>query len=462
MPYILKKYYPLRNIIFLIGEGTLIFIVFNSVNLFFVGRELYTDQIALYGARALVVTLTFQLCLYYFDLYDLSVIPSFSDTATRIIQAFGFGCIALAFIYYFFPIIIISTNIFWTAYLVICLSIALWRYCYTRILNRRMFAQPVLVLGNGVLAQNISAEIENKKDAGYKIAAMIGEGHGSEPDFSKNIPLYQNDTRIIDIIRTHNIEKVVVALDDKRGKMPIQDLMVCKLQGVPIITGIKFYEELTGKILVEKVNPSWIIFSDGFKQNRLSRMGKRVLDLLLSLTGLVVSLPLTLASALIIKLESPGPIFYSQERVGTRGKTFKVHKFRSMRSDAEKDGPVWASQNDARVTRFGAVIRKYRIDEIPQIFNVLKGDMSFVGPRPERPVFVEQLERNIPYYALRHYVKPGITGWAQVFYPYGASEEDALRKLEYDLYYIKNLSLTMDLWIIFQTVKTVLFKKGSR
>jgi len=462
MPYILKKYYPLRNIIFLIGEGALIFIVFNSVNLFFVGRELYTDQIALYGARALVVTLTFQLCLYYFDLYDLSVIPSFSDTATRIIQAFGFGCIALAFIYYFFPIIIISTNIFWTAYLVICLSIALWRYCYTRILNRRMFAQPVLVLGNGVLAQNISAEIENKKDAGYKIAAMIGEGHGSEPDFSKNIPLYQNDTRIIDIIRTHNIEKVVVALDDKRGKMPIQDLMVCKLQGVPIITGIKFYEELTGKILVEKVNPSWIIFSDGFKQNRLSRMGKRILDLLLSLTGLVVSLPLTLVSALIIKLESPGPIFYSQERVGTRGKTFKVHKFRSMRSDAEKDGPVWASQNDARVTKFGAVIRKYRIDEIPQIFNVLKGDMSFVGPRPERPVFVEQLERNIPYYALRHYVKPGITGWAQVFYPYGASEEDALRKLEYDLYYIKNLSLTMDLWIIFQTVKTVLFKKGAR
>ncbi len=462
MPYILKKYYPLRNVIFLIGEGGLIFIVINSVYFFFIGQELYTDQIALYGARALVVTLTFQICLYYFDLYDLSVIPSFSDTATRIIQAFGFGCIALAFFYYFFPIITISTNIFWTGYLVICLSIAIWRYCYTRILNRRMFAQPVLVVGNGLLAQSISTEIVNKKDSGYKIAAMFDPDNKQDPDHLKNIPLYQASKKILDIVRAHNIEKIVIALDDQRGKMPIQDLMLCKLQGIPIITGIKFFEELTGKILVEKVNPSWIIFSEGFKQNRLSKMGKRVLDLLLALVGLIVSLPLTLISALIIKLESPGPIFYSQKRIGVRGKIFKVHKFRSMRSDAEKDGPVWAAQNDSRVTKYGAIMRKYRIDEIPQIFNVLKGNMSFVGPRPERPVFAEQLEENIPYYALRHYVKPGITGWAQVFYPYGASQEDALRKLEYDLYYIKNMSLTMDLWIIFQTVKTVLFKKGAR
>jgi len=189
---------------------------------------------------------------------------------------------------------------------------------------------------------------------------------------------------------------------------------------------------------------------------------KGVIDIFLALFGLLATLPITIASGIIIRLESPGPIFYFQERVGLHGKPFKLIKFRSMQSDAEKNGPVWAMKNDTRVTRFGLFIRKTRIDELPQMINVLKGDMSFVGPRPERPVFVDQLTQKIPYYSLRHNVKPGISGWAQVCYPYGASEEDALRKLEYDLYYIKYMSLQMDLWVIFQTVKTVLFQKGSR
>lgn len=258
------------------------------------------------------------------------------------------------------------------------------------------------------------------------------------------------------------IDHIIVALDDRRGNMPIAELLECKLQSRMIEDSVSFYEAITGKILVEKVNPAWLIFSDGFACGRMTYLIKRVLDLSLAVFILMASLPVSLLTALLIKLESPGPIFYRQERVGERGKVFSIVKFRSMRQDAERDGAVWASQNDCRVTRIGKFIRKVRIDEIPQIWNVLRGQMSFVGPRPERPVFVEQLVQKLPYYSLRHSAKPGITGWAQICYPYGASEEDALRKLEYDLYYIKNQSIFMDLLIIFRTVKTVLFQKGAR
>ncbi len=244
--------------------------------------------------------------------------------------------------------------------------------------------------------------------------------------------------------------------------MPIRNLLQCKLEGIEIDEGITFYEAITGKILVEKVNPAWLIFSEGFKTGRIRYIVKRSMDIAFSVFGLIFSLPVTLPTALLIKLESPGPVFYSQEHVGEKGQSFNVLKFRSMRQDAEKNGAVWAQKNDPRVTRVGAIIRKTRIDEIPQMWNVLKGEMSFVGPRPERPVFVDQLTKVIPYYSLRHSVKPGLTGWAQVCYPYGASEEDALRKLEYDLYYIKNSSVFIDILIVFRTVKIILFQKGAR
>ncbi len=253
-----------------------------------------------------------------------------------------------------------------------------------------------------------------------------------------------------------------MALDDRRGNMPVKELIQCKLDGLQITNGIGFYEDLTGKILVEQVNPDWIIYSSGFSIGRVGTAMKRGTDILLSMLGLLLASPIMLVTAMAVKFESPGPVFYLQERVGLRGRVFKVIKFRSMRQDAEKDGAVWAMKNDTRVTRVGGFIRKVRIDELPQLWNVLRGDMSFVGPRPERPMFVEELEKKIPYYSLRHNVMPGVTGWAQVCYPYGASVEDALRKLEYDLYYLKNVSFAMDLWIVFHTVKTVLFQKGAR
>ncbi len=460
MPYILKKYYPGRNIAFFIGEGFLIFLALVVVHVLFADTPRSLPALAAMTLRSITVTTIFQLCLYYFDLYDLSVIPSFSDAATRITQAFGFGCIALAFVYYFFPSVGIASQIFWLGYLTICLVVALWRFCYSLVLDRKMFTQPVLIVGTGEMAREIADEITNRKDSGYKIAAFVGDDLQQETFYG--VKVYQEGSDLIEICNETLAERIVLALADQRGRMPVKALLDCKLEGIPIDPGIGFYESLTGKILVEKINPSWLIFSDGFKKGKSVSVGKRLIDILVSLIGLTMALPIVILSAIIIKCESRGPIFYLQERIGEKNKPYRVIKFRSMTSDAEKNGPVWATQNDCRTTRYGALMRKLRIDEIPQMWNVLKGDMSFVGPRPERPMFVNKLEKIIPYYSLRHTVKPGITGWAQIFYPYGASEEDALRKLEYDLYYIKNLSSTMDMWIIFQTIKTVLFQKGSR
>ena len=317
-----------------------------------------------------------------------------------------------------------------------------------------------MLLGAGKLAGSIANEIMGRLDSGYRIAAFVGK---DKPRFPiGDIQLYNNGDKLRSICRRHDADIIVVALDDRRGKMPVHELIDCKLDGLRVLDGISFFEKLTGNIMVEQVNPDWIIFASGFSIGRLMNALKRTGDILLASLGLVMSSPIMLFSALIIKLESPGPVFYCQNRVGLYGKPFKLIKFRSMRKDAEKHGAVWAKENDNRVTRFGGFARKVRIDELPQLWNVLKGEMSFVGPRPERPVFVEMLAEKIPYYSLRHNIKPGVTGWAQICYPYGASEEDALRKLEYDLYYLKNISLSMDFWIVFQTIKTVLFRKGAR
>jgi len=461
MPYIFNKYYPSRNIFFVIGEGILIFICIISV-LLFIGRispEIANIPIIL--LKAILVTFIFQLCLYYFDMYDFRSIGSFSENATRISQAFGFGCILLAGAYYFFPSTTISFQAFLISYALICICLGLWRFYYSHILAKRMFTRPVLIIGTGNIAQAITLQIMSRIDSGYNISAFVGP---LSPNFSFPEDIYYtNDPlKIPDITRDKKIEKIVVALDDRRGKTPITELLNCKLKGVKIISGIEFYEELTGKILVSNVNPDWLIYSDGFQKGKISLLSKRLLDFSVSLSGLLLTLPIVAISALIIKLESPGPVLYSQERMREGEKTFWIYKFRSMCCDAESSGPVWAEENDCRVTRFGSFIRKTRIDEIPQLWNIFKGEMSFVGPRPERPHLVEQLRKKLPYYSLRHNVKPGLTGWAQISYPYGASEEDALHKLEYDLYYIKNLCFSLDIMIAFQTIKIILFQRGSR
>jgi sugar transferase, PEP-CTERM system associated/exopolysaccharide biosynthesis polyprenyl glycosylphosphotransferase len=460
MPTLFNKYYPVRKLFFFLGEGFLISASVLGILVALSGRQAFLINPLEYVFQTAAVTLVFQLSLYFFDLYDLRQPGTTTGTFIRMMQAFGAGCIMLSILYLIFPFIIISTSIFWACYLIICVSLLAWRSLYYLVLEKKWFTKDIILVGTGETAAWIVTEINLNQESGFTIRAVIGPTPAAF-DHS-GIPIMQNLADFDDEQRVADIERIVVALDDRRGSMPISDLLRFKVQGKIIEDGITFYEAITGKILAEKVNPAWLIFSEGFAYSRISYLIKRFLDFFLAAFGLTVSLPVSLVTALLIKLESPGPVLYRQERVGERGKVFSIIKFRSMRQDAEKNGAVWASQNDSRVTRIGSFIRKVRIDEIPQMWNVIRGEMSFVGPRPERPVFVEQLTQKLPYYSLRHSVKPGITGWAQVCYPYGASEEDALRKLEYDLYYIKHQSIFIDLLVISRTVKTVLFRKGSR
>lgn len=276
-------------------------------------------------------------------------------------------------------------------------------------------------------------------------------------------PLIVGDyTQISSVCQKKDVDRIIVALDERRGKFPLDQLLLCRLKGIRVDDGVSFSEYLAGKLSIENLHPSSLIFSDGFRSSAIFKKLKRGMDILASTIGLILLFPINLVVTIAIKFDSKGPIFYQQERIGEDGKIFRLLKFRSMRKDSEENGPVWAKVDDQRVTRVGRLIRKWRLDEVPQMINVLTGEMSFVGPRPERPVFVQQLRKEIPYYSLRNVIKPGITGWAQISYPYGASKEDALEKLKYDLYYIKHMSLVFDLMIIFETAKIVFLGKGAR
>ena len=460
MPTISNKYYPVRKILFFLGEGFLIFASVVVGLILISSWKIFVIDPSEYVIRAISVTMSLQLSLYFLDLYDLRQPGSTAETFIRMLQSFGIGSILLGCLYFLFPSIMISTKVLWGCYLFICLTLLAWRSLYYLILEKKLFVRDVILVGTGETAGEIIREIRNNQETGFNIKALIGS---TAPLFDHvDIPVIACLADLANDSKLNRVDRIVVALDDRRGNMPIADLLSNKLRGRIIEDSISFYEAITGKILVEKVNPAWLIFSDGFNYGRMTYLVKRVLDLTLAIIGIILTLPVTLITVLLIKLESPGPVFYKQQRVGERGENFSVIKFRSMRQDAEKNGAVWASQNDTRVTRIGNFIRKVRIDEIPQMWNVIRGQMSFVGPRPERPIFVEQLVQKLPYYSLRHAARPGITGWAQICYPYGASVEDALRKLEYDLYYIKHQSFFLDLLIIFRTVKTVLFRKGSR
>jgi sugar transferase (PEP-CTERM system associated) len=318
------------------------------------------------------------------------------------------------------------------------------------------------VYGSGVQAQSIAALRRRVDQRGFRIVGFV-----QVPDEAVEVAperLVAPGGSLRQLARELEADEIVMAMDDRRRNFPLGELLECRLDGIEITELVTFLERETGKVHIDVLNPSWLIFGAGFRRDVLRRYSERTFDVVASTLLLLVASPIMLLTALAIVLESGprAPIFYRQKRVGYRGSEFDVVKFRSMRVDAEKNGAVWAMDNDTRVTRVGTVIRKLRIDELPQILNVLKGDMSFVGPRPERPEFVKQLAESIPYYNERHWVKPGITGWAQLCYPYGASERDAIEKLQYDLYYVKNHSLLFDIMVLAQTAEVVLLGKGAR
>lgn len=457
-----KKYYPIRNAIFVLGEGFIIFISVILACWIIIGEKSLQIEFGLL-MKALLITFCCQMCLYYNDLYDLNITDSLVELGIRLLQALGAAAIILAIVYFLFPAVIISEGIFIVSIAIVIMSIVSWRIGYTHILNQGLFNQRIIILGSSETAKAIAREIQEKKDCGYEIAVAISNNEWSDFECRQTFGLicqnsYEN---ICELATQMKITKIVVALREKRRAFPIKELLQCRVNGIEILDGNSFYEMLTGKLIVEQINPAWLIFSEGFQKSRPQRFFKRLIDLIISLTLLILLLPFITVVALVIKLDSRGAVIFSQARVGEKHKPYLVHKFRSMRSDAEKNsGPVWAKENDDRITRVGGFMRKWRIDEIPQLWNVLKGEMSFVGPRPEREHFVKQLTAIIPYYGERFSVKPGLTGWAQVSYGYGSSVRDAIEKLNYDLFYIKNMSILMDMMIVARTVKTVMFGKG--
>ncbi|MEH6470810.1 MAG: TIGR03013 family XrtA/PEP-CTERM system glycosyltransferase [Halopseudomonas sp.] len=387
------------------------------------------------------------------------------EQLARIFISFALASIAQAVIFYFIPYldiqpkaIIISLTL---SFLIVCLI----RYGFSQISNTGLVKRRVLVLGAGEKANIIEARMRRSNDQrGFKLLGYVplNDKENAIPEHkSKQVDIHQ----LLEYAEKHRVEEIVVAADQRRGALPMDELYRCRVAGIYITEISTFIEKECGKVPLNLLNPSWVIYSRGYKTNdAVVRAFKRVFDVVICVAMLFATLPLMLITALLIMLEggTKAPVFYSQVRVGLRGKPFHIYKFRSMRVNAEANGAVWAKKDDDRVTVIGAFIRKYRIDELPQLLNVLKGDMSFIGPRPERPQFVETLTEQIPYYGDRHMVKPGLTGWAQICYAYGGSEDDAMEKLQYDLYYIKNFSFLLDTMIMIETMEVVLFGKGAR
>ncbi|MEZ5583854.1 MAG: TIGR03013 family PEP-CTERM/XrtA system glycosyltransferase [Candidatus Competibacteraceae bacterium] len=377
----------------------------------------------------------------------------------RLIVGYFLGNLIFFFFARFVPDISFDKNLFLFTTLIGLCGILFVHFVYNLIMRQDVSQRKIIVLGAGERASQL-AEIgwSNIKIVGYV-------PYAENPVRVDEKSLLPPSSSLWKIAKSNNVKEIVVALDERRKNLPLQELLECKLAGLKIVELVPFFESHLGKIKIGDLVPSTIIFSDGFRKTKFRDFSKRLFDIFISSLLLIITIPVILLTTFVIFLDSgyKGPILYHQIRVGRGNKNFTIMKFRTMRVDAEKEGVAqWADRNDPRVTKIGKMLRKFRVDELPQLINVIKGEMSFVGPRPERPEFIKELEKDIPYYTLRHTVKPGITGWAQISYPYGASIEDAKEKLQYDLYYIKNYSMFFDLYILLQTVHTVLGGRGGR
>ncbi len=451
-----------RSIYFLV-EGMLVFtsIFFAILTRFSFNLGSLIDY-ELLVPKILLITAICQFCLYYNDLYGEYLIQFRRETVIKILQALGGTSLIVFAIYYIYPPIQLGRGIFLMTLIVLPVLLVIGRLCYGRYISQ-FFRGKVLIIGTDGLAKSLGQELVRRPELGYEVVGFIDRDPAKIGMKVVNPCVIGAFDNLTSVMTTHRVNHVIVALDDLRGQLPLETLLTSKLQGVRIEDGVSFFERISGKIVVERLRPSWLIFGRGFRQGHLTRRLKRAMDVSLAALGLLMTSPLFMLLAVLIKLTSPGPAIYRQERVGEGGRIFTVIKFRSMLVDAEStSGPVWAQDEDPRVTPIGQIMRKFRLDELPQMMNVLKGEMSFVGPRPERPPFVEKLRAQIPYYDLRFSAKPGITGWAQIRYHYGGTLQGALEKLQYELYYIKHMSVLLDLFILMETVKVVLFQKGAR
>ena len=454
-----------RTILLLLAEALLVFGSIIGAVYLRVGIEGARYELVdrLGYLKAGLATLFCLAAFYLFDLYDFIVMHDRSELVLRLVQALGLAWIALALSFYLYPGLMLGRGVSLIALPLALTLMVSWRVSIHWFLGHPDIGERILIVGSGNLAVEVAREVLNRPDAGYRIVGFVGTDSELLGKSLINPRVIGMTEELEEVVKREDIDRLVVAMGERRGQLPTDRLLRLSLAGeVSIEEGATFYERVTGRVSLNMMRPSWLIFTGRGRQARVEAFIRSSLHRLVALIGIIVSLPIAILTAILIKIDSRGPIFYKQERVGKNGRPFVLAKFRSMRVDAEKSGPVWASKGDDRTTRVGRVIRKIRVDEIPQFWNILKGEMSFVGPRPERPHFVAQLAEEIPYYEQRHLITPGLTGWAQIKYPYGASVEDARQKLQYDLFYIKNYSLVLDAIILFETIKIILFGRGAQ
>lgn len=407
--------------------------------------------------RMLAIASFTLLCAYYMELYDLKGLARSHEVYSRVFKLMGVVALLLATFAFVYPKFLVQRDVLIVSLLILTPIWIAWRVAHERLILNPSFRQRVYLIGEGNLARRVRDTLVSRPELGMDIVgwARYAKVEGQEKESLEEV-LRRLGTK-------REIEQIIVALSDRRLQMPVKELLELRLKGVVVVEGTSILERVSGQIEVDELRPSWLIFGNGFRLRATHWIVRRAISTVSALVLTVLTLGLVPFIAILIKLTSRGPVLYSQKRVGLSGRTFQCYKFRTMRSDAEADsGPTWACDDDPRITKVGRFLRISRLDEIPQLWNVLKGDMAFVGPRPERPEFVDTLSRAIPYYNLRHATRPGITGWAQTRYKYSNTIEDAKEKLRYDLYYIKNCSPAFDLWIVFNTIRTVLLGRGAK
>jgi sugar transferase (PEP-CTERM system associated) len=451
-------YYPTRTIVLLLCEALIVSGCFLLATVVLLGQDTYLVLNYEYGGlKILGLTILTLLCSYYFDLYEPQRISARWEIYFRLLLVLGFLSFLLSAIIYKFPEADIAHYVLLLGLIFLTVALVVWRSAYEWILGRQIFRERVYVLGAGERARSVVELLHARKDAGMHVVGwdgvMIDKNERKEA-FNAALAGFSGPKPKVD--------RVIVALEDRRGEFPVDGLLKLRFNGVVIEEAGNLLERLTGKLYLDGLHPSSFIYSEGFRVKPSQQVARRIVSTLTAAIGLLLFLPFFPFVVLLVRLSSPGPIFFKQTRVGLGGRNFSVYKFRTMRTDAEVAGAKWATKDDPRVTRTGRFMRKTRLDEVPQLWNVLRGDMGFVGPRPERPEFVPWLCEQIPYFNLRHMIRPGLTGWAQVRYGYGASLEQAREKLEFDLYYIKHMTLGLDLLIMFETVKTILRRQGAQ
>jgi sugar transferase (PEP-CTERM system associated) len=433
---------------------------FGSDIRFLMTKSWYTEQDITFAS--IIFSSVMSLSCLGLGLYRRTLNWEDYNLMARTCVSFGIAIFTVVTIYYLLPEFHVARSVLIYAVIFAFVGIMITRFLFYKIVNLERLKRRFLVIGSGRKAHQLITINESFIHRGFTIVGFLAMP--DEISVVEQSQIISYDKKIIAIAEEYKIDEILIAIDDRSRELPLDELLDCRMSGLTIMNIMGFYEREQGIISLENVNPSWLVFCSGFAQGDLRALEKRFFDVFASSILLGVTWPVMLLTALAILLESgfKGPVLYRQIRVGEKNQNFEVLKFRSMKTDAEKNGAQWAKRNDNRITRVGRVIRKCRIDELPQIFNVLKGDMSFVGPRPERPEFVQGFNERIPYYRERHRVKPGITGWAQLCYPYGADENDTIQKLQYDLYYVKNYSLFLDFSIMFNTVEVILWGKGAR